>query len=238
MVLAVDLDALTMHDSAATQQLTNRLRDRPRTRLVYAAPDRSMYGAKLSLQFLQMPPGDVLVADGGATVHARDEHPDIEKLDKQLRRRWPGTYEVRTRMAPLSDILDERRWDDARRVRYLPRNVPVEDARDVVQDRLADLAVDVRVADHHHIDVVPTGATVATTLMQALDALEVDPRWVVAAGGFIGPRLFAEGGYWGIATGDTPRAVRGAVVHYRRVHITTETGARGVLDGLHALGFL
>lgn len=239
LLLAVDLETLVKGERDDTALLTEGLRQRRHTSIVYAAPRRSLSSAKICIEVFHLPAADVVVADGGASVRATRQHAGLDVLDATIGARWPGAHEIRRRVEALGHLLNEVRWEDARRMSYFPRRgVSVEELRFSVEKVLADLDVDVRVSNGEQIDVLPQGTDVTTTVLRTLQALNADPSRVVVAGGFIEPRFFDNREYWGIATGDTPAPVRASLVHHTRVCITSVQGPRGVLDGLHALGFL
>lgn len=239
LVLAVDLETLVTGGRDETARLAERLRQRVDTAIVYAAPTRTLHSTRVCMEAFRLPDADVVVTDAGASIHAVTPHAELHGLDASVGERWPGVHQIRRRVQSLGHLLIEHRWDEARRMTYFPRpDVSREEARVAIDEVLSDLEVDVRATGGGQIDVLPQGTDLTTTVMRTLDALNTDPSRAVVAGGFVEPQFFDDGGYWGIATGDTPEPIRASLAQYSRVHITSAQGARGVLDGLQALGFL
>ncbi|MFQ5705643.1 MAG: HAD family hydrolase, partial [Gemmatimonadales bacterium] len=95
LVLVVDLETLAGGKQDPVTQLSDQLRQRPHTSIIYAAPARSLNSARTCIEVLQLPSPDVLVVDQGASVQAADQHAALDVLDATIGARWPGAYAVR-----------------------------------------------------------------------------------------------------------------------------------------------
>jgi hypothetical protein len=239
LVVAIDVELLAQGNPEDTARLAQCLSNRDRTTIIYTSETRSLNAIRVSESVLQLPHADAVIGDAGASVASRAENPAIAELDKFLASKWIGTDVVRERLRNIYHLVGEHSYEAARRFSCFPcKGVRASTARAAINKECAGIDLDISISSGNRIDISPAGVNTASTLLRVLEILDAHPTWTVVAGDSLGEELIAQGGCWGIVTGEIKPSVKASLVSYPRIHFTAAEGANGIRLGLQALGFL
>lgn len=266
LVLATDLDGTLAHgDSATRDRLLDLIRAREDAVLIYVT-GRTPEAARQLADRTPLPEPDLLIADVGTSVLRRLGPDRVAAIESGMDSIWPGSAEVRRRLAALQPELALQDIDAPRRVSYWIESVRghhgntaadpfaarsaddpslQDDSAEVAaavarraEDRLQGLAVDVLVSANVFLDVLPRGVNKGTTLRRVLDWLGADEERCVVAGDSLNDLSLFETGLAGVAVGNCEPALRARVAALPRVYQAAAEGVGGVLEGLRHHGFI
>lgn len=237
VVLATDLDGTFAAGSAALRaDLVSLLRSNGDARLIYVT-GRSPESTRRLMDRIGLPEPDLLVADVGTSVLARDGE-RVAELESGIAAVWPGGDVVRARLHGTRGIAEQ----DVRaphRVSYAvadPDDLKLAVRR--VRRRLRELDTDLIDSAEQYIDVLPRGVNKGTTLRRVLEWLEIPETHAVVAGDSLNDLSLFQTGLTGVLVGNAePRLVR-RVGRQAHVHTSEREGVDAIVEGLIRFGFL
>ncbi|WP_288381197.1 glucosylglycerol-phosphate synthase [uncultured Massilia sp.] len=232
LVLATDLDGTLL---AGTHEARRRVRD-----LFAALPAAG--GARPTLVFVTgrgletvmpllsdptIPTPDYIIADVGATVVDRELRP-VEPIQHELTAHWPGSQAILKALQPFPQLVRQS-VPQERRCSFLATEDAITPA---LQAAVEALDCELLFSAGRYLDVLPRGVGKGAALRRLVLAAGFDPASVVVAGDTLNDLSMFEAGFRGVAVGGSEPALVERVRKNPRVHVATQEGCGGILEGL------
>ncbi|QYF96125.1 glucosylglycerol-phosphate synthase [Massilia sp. PAMC28688] len=226
-MLATDLDGTLL---AGTHDSRRRIRDlfsdaQSGARIVFVT-GRSLESIMPLLSDPTIPRPHYIIADVGATVVHADLRP-VEPIQHDIAARWPGSQAVLRALAGFS--LQRQSVPQERRCSFIVTEGGITPA---LRQAVADLGCDLLFSAGRYLDVLPRGVGKGSALLALAEAEGIDPADIVTAGDTLNDLSMLHGPFRGIVVGGAEPALVDAVRRRPRVHIASEEGCGGILQGL------
>lgn len=175
-----------------------------------------------------VPSPDLIIGDVGTTIVNGSDYEPFTPVDTWIESLWPGADEAE---AALDDCDHLKKQDvfGGRRVSYFYND---EDAARQIAKNVEELGYDVLMSAGVFFDVLPRGIQKGSTLMKALEALDVDPTKVLVAGDTLNDLSLFKTGLDGVAVGNSEPLLLAELVGLETVYYPSSEGAAGVLDAM------
>ncbi len=229
LVLATDLDGTLL---AGTHEARRRVRD-----LFAAAGDtrpilvfvtgRGLETVMPLLSDPTIPTPDYIIADVGATVVDRELRP-VEPIQHELTAHWPGSQAVLKALAGFPQLVRQS-VPQERRCSFL---APEDAITPALQAAVEALDCELLFSAGRYLDVLPRGVGKGAALRRLALAAGFDPASIVVAGDTLNDLSMFETGFRGVAVGGSEPALVERVRKNPRVHVATQEGCGGILEGL------
>ncbi len=233
LVLATDLDGTLL---AGTHEARRRVRDLfaglagspacTRPTLVFVT-GRGLETVMPLLSDPTIPSPDYIIADVGATVVDRELRP-AEPIQRELTAHWPGSQAVLRALAGFPQLVRQS-VPQERRCSFL---APEEAITPALQAAVAALDCELLFSAGRYLDVLPRGVGKGAALRRLALAAGFDPASVVVAGDTLNDLSMFEAGFRGVVVGGAEPALAECVRKNPRVHVATQEGCGGILEGL------
>ncbi len=233
LILATDLDGTLL---AGTHDSRRRIRDLfsgslPGARIVFVT-GRSLESIMPLLSDPTIPLPHYIVADVGATIVHGDLRP-VEPLQHDIAARWPGSQEVLRALAGFS--LERQSVPQERRCSFIVNEGGITPALRAAVDALG---CDLLFSAGRYLDVLPRGVGKGSALLGLAHAEGIDPADIIVAGDTLNDLSMFQAGFCGIVVGGAEPALIEAVRRLAHVHIASEEGCGGILQGMSHHGIL
>ncbi|HEU4846214.1 MAG TPA: glucosylglycerol-phosphate synthase [Burkholderiaceae bacterium] len=233
LILATDLDGTLL---AGSQESRRRVRElfnnaAQGARLVFVT-GRSIETIMPLLSDPTIPTPAYIVADVGATILHGDLRP-VEPLQHAIAARWPGSQAVLQALAGFG--LERQSVPQERRCSFLATAAALTPALRAAVDALG---CDLLFSAGRYLDVLPRGVGKGAALLALAAAEGIDAADIVVAGDTLNDLSMYVAGFRGIVVGGAEPALIEAVRKLPQVHIASQIGCGGILQGLRQHGAL
>ncbi len=233
LVLATDLDGTLL---AGTHEARRRVRE------LFAGAAGAPEGTRPTLVFVTgrgletvmpllsdpgIPTPDYIIADVGATVVDRELRP-VEPIQHELTAHWPGSQAVLRALAGFPQLVRQS-VPQERRCSFL---APEDAITPALQAAVEALGCELLFSAGRYLDVLPRGVGKGAALRRLALAAGFDPASVVVAGDTLNDLSMFEAGFRGVVVGGAEPALAERVRKNPRVHVATQEGCGGILEGL------
>ena len=229
LVLATDLDGTLL---AGTHEARRRVRDlfaategmRP---ILVFVTGRGLETVMPLLSDPTIPTPDYIIADVGATVVDHELRP-VEPIQHELTAHWPGSQAVLKALQGFPQLVRQS-VPQERRCSFLASEDAVTPA---LQAAVAALDCELLFSAGRYLDVLPRGVGKGAALRRLAASAGFDPASVVVAGDTLNDLSMFEAGFRGVVVGGAEPALAERVRKNPRVHVATQEGCGGILEGL------
>ena len=233
LILATDLDGTLL---AGSHDSRRRIRDLfsgglPGARIVFVT-GRSLESIMPLLSDPTIAAPHYIVADVGATIVHGDLRP-VEPLQHDIAARWPGSQAVLRALAGFS--LQRQSVPQERRCSFTITEGGITPA---LRAAVEELGCDLLFSAGRYLDVLPRGVGKGSALLGLAHAEGIDPANIIVAGDTLNDLSMLQAGFRGIVVGGAEPALIESVRRLGQVHIASEEGCGGILQGMSHHGIL
>lgn len=234
-ILAADLDGTLLGgDETDRWRLHAALARHPEVVVVFAT-GRGLPAVREALCDPLLPQPRWIIADVGATVLDGVDLSPVEPLQTELRAGWPGAERVRAVLRRFPTLIYQ---DDVAQDGRCSFCLHPDQLTEEITDAVEALGCKWIYSADRYFDVLPLGASKGSALLTLARKQGWPMASILVAGDSLNDLSLFTLGAHGVIVGNAESALVSAVPAGNAVHRPEEPGAAGVLQALHALGWV
>ena len=228
MLLATDLDGTFLGGKTLDKlKLYRLIREQQDIRLAFVT-GRGMESVLPLLNDSIIPNPDYIICDVGATVLNGRTLEEIQPLQSQIEKKWPGILAIRKKLQKVKGLKYQRVPQQRRCSYYFDEQTDIEKIKKLV----APFGCDVLLSAGQYLDILPGGINKGYTLTQLVQFMEQAGEEVLVAGDTLNDLSLYQTGYKGVVVGAAEKALTEATRELSHVYQAEQRGAGGILEAM------